>query len=723
MAPSLRRRSYLRAAGAAGAGSLVVPSSGAAVATAAGDGRNGERQDFVWLNGALTRNDRIFENVLAFMQRHGLAGIISAAETSRETAERIEPILARTGERDIPTWLASGCFKREFTAAQLVDDETAMATFLDRLATVTETYARHQPRGKFVCWHEAPLVSNWAEEDVPYEFAVRNMAVLGQDIFAAQKRRIQEVAPEVDVGVFVHFPYIAERHEFEQLTDGLRERGALPDFSFTDFYRGYREVENGVAAANRIVRDLIANARKHTDGRAVYYLGEDHTINNNYTPSKQAIRENHRAALGADGLGWYSRGQYRQTKRGFNPFIPNTGTVDDDRFTTLVGSRDRFQYAYRLSNASRQGVDPTNRFDLWLYGEDFEFYDHRLSLRAPDGWTFVGDFSGYLGAQYGGDGREWVSVFHGLSRDRFLADGTLAWRVDSRQEGDGATLDGVWAMPHDTANYVSEPAAVDLVRENDLDPYALGSHDESLPLDPGARVTRETPVGGVDRGLGELLYPRYAGVRDRLAAFERCDRFEPGRVVDLWVSGRGLAAGDIGDSLYTAVGDERVRLADRSAAVAATDRLAIFYGVERTVTDEYLDRALDFVVAAPEGEAPQPEQMLAMPYFGSGNFTSPERAAELVAADELAAERFAVASFGFFGREPDAEPTAAGSTLCSRDWRRSLPSTTTATFPEFTTAGDTVARRTRNAGTPGFGVAAALGALGAGALARLRGKL
>jgi hypothetical protein len=130
MSPSLRRRSYLRAVGAGAGGVAATGGSRGESAAVADD----DRQDFVWLNGALTGDDRIFENVLAFAERHDLAGIISAAGTTTETARKIRPILERTGEWDVPTWLASGCFRDEFGAGQLVEDEAAMAAFLDRLA-------------------------------------------------------------------------------------------------------------------------------------------------------------------------------------------------------------------------------------------------------------------------------------------------------------------------------------------------------------------------------------------------------------------------------------------------------------------------------------------------------------------------------------------------------------------------------------------------------------
>jgi len=100
--------------------------------------------------------------------------------------------------------------------------------------------------------------------------------------------------------------------------------------------------------------------------------------------------------------------------------------------TTDTVARDRFLYAWLSTLATRSDFDPADRFDLWLRGDAFSFYDRRVSASGNDGWAFLRDVDGYADGDYpyggGPDGN--VAVVRGLRRDRWLDGGALDLRIE-----------------------------------------------------------------------------------------------------------------------------------------------------------------------------------------------------------------------------------------------------------------------------------------------------
>lgn len=510
--PTVSRRNYLRVAGVA-AGAGLLPS----VASAAPDGlvenTDGDREDFLWVPGYLMEDppEKIqYDNLLAYARRHDLTAVITISRTIPETADRLEPLLQKATEYGVQCWFAGGCFRDDHNAPQLVNDSRARETFLNRLQLITEVYADYYPEGKVVVWHEAPLVSNWDPNGGWTYTAVRNMRDLGPEIFAWQMKTIKSVSDDIDVATFLHFPYVEPGGNFgnifSEIMADLTDLNALPDFTFTDFYRGYREPTVRQEGANAFLRRMMRNATEETNGQPVYNLAEDHTINNGYTPSKESIRMNLQAAFesGADGVGWYFRNNYRQTDDSLtpnDPFLPNVGGVTSEpNTTTLTFSRDRFQYAYDQTFASREGFNRNSVFNLWIHGYDMDKFEHRLWLKTADDWepeddrgsedeedsedheepkdndpdkedewVFIGDFNGYTDQEYvySGNDTEHVSIFHALDRDRFLGEeNTIEAKIQTDADSDGSELYAMYAVPFDANEYFSEPNAPDLLEQS-----------------------------------------------------------------------------------------------------------------------------------------------------------------------------------------------------------------------------------------------------------------
>ncbi|PSP88164.1 hypothetical protein BRC90_08435 [Halobacteriales archaeon QS_4_69_34] len=632
------------------------------------------RDDFLWAEQALWRDERVRENLFAYAGRHDLTAVIAQANANRADVGAVlrEP-LAAAREHGIEAWVNTGVLSR-ITAAAFVADAEKRATHLDRLGRAAAVYGEFFPEGRLVVWQEAPVGGEWIEGGAWNDRAREKMRELGPEVFAAQRQAIAAAAPDVDVGIFVHFPYIVDSKRpevFAALCDELDSRGALPDFAFVDFYRGWYEKTAGPATANDAVTSLVTNAREGVRGRDVLYLGGDHTINPKHTPAKQSLRMDLRASTGAgaDGLGWYARTNYRPTEQGFDPFVPNTAapaTVNGtSRASTVTFARDRYQYAYAALFETRAGFDPARRFDLWLAGTDVGFYDHRLSLRARSGeWVFVGDFSGYLGGTYPPDsGGSHVSIFRALDRGTFLgaADarghdagtatgragdgGTLKLEIETADESADATLASALVVPFDVGAYVSEPEATALLGEREIGAFALGEERVDASLEPGASLRLDVAVAdAAQRPLDALVNPGHGAVLERLRDAEASAGFDPGARFDLWIEAAGLDALERpAERLYLADGGTRQYVADAAVASSAAPGGAAFYGLDRSVLPDRLGgRDLAVEGDRRDGREVELKAAYAMPYFGSRNFVSAARALELVAGAHLEARTFSL---------------------------------------------------------------------------------
>jgi hypothetical protein len=625
----MRRRAFLQSAATA----ATVASAGDVAATdSARDHDDGGREDFVWTQGPVVADARMRDLYLALADRLDLAVVVSSPDaTDPGGVERVEAVLQAAADRDVPVWLNTGVLNAA-TAEEFVGDEDARRTELQGLRRIVGVYHEYEPEGRVILWQEAPVSGEWVAGGAWTAGSVDNLREYGPAVYAAQYRAVKAVSRGLDAGIFVHFPYVVDsKHPetFQDLAADIGDRGVVPDFAFTDFYRGYYEANTGAADANDAVRSLVSNARRGVGGRPVFYMGEPHTINNGYTPSKAAMAMDHRtaAAAGAAGLGWYPRPQYVRTRTGFDPYLPNDDDRDaagDPRATTATFARDRFQYAYARLAASRP--EARDRFDLWLDLDDADTFEHAVHLRG-DGWTHVGDAAGYLDAP---DGRH-VTVLRGLDRDRFARGGRVLVRVESRGR---ATLRALAAMPFAPDAFVSEWEATDLA-DRGLRPYALGYRDLDADLRPARTVAVTVRVSPPARPFDALVYPDHRDIRRALARFEARDGFDPDAHLDLWATGQGLDA----DALRGLPGDPP----GDAAAVVAHDDCAVLYGLPR---DPYLDAVRDA-----NADALPVDAAYAMPYAGLGAFRTGVDAGRAVESFPGDARTFSLAAVGGYSSE------------------------------------------------------------------------
>jgi hypothetical protein len=601
------------------------------------------REDFLWVWSGASAPLR--DNMLAYADRHGASvAYTPPGPTAPGVGEAIRPGLEAARSFGVDPWFNVGLFY-DVTAEEFVREGAARERHLAGLREVARVYDDVVGGGRVVLWQEAPVMGNWAAGEEWGQASVDNLREYGPAVFEAQRSALREANPDLEVGIFVHFPYLVDSKQpevFAGLADDLRERGAMPEFGFADYYRGWYEKDVGPDPADDAVRSLVSNAREHLDGREVFYMGQSHTINPGHTPSRQAMRSNLRAALeaGASGVGWYPAGAYKPTEQGFDPFVPNApdATFGDGPTFTPTFARDRFQYAYAATLGTRADVAREDRFDLWLHGHDWGFYDRRVEARSADGeWVFLGDAGGYLDGDYPHAGAR-TTVFRALARDRFAADGELELRIETGADADGGTLEAVVAMPWDPVDFVTAAAATALLDGGgDVGSVEIGRATPGRELPPGdaARVT--VPVEGDPGSLRPLVHPEHADVVRRLAAAEEREAVDPSARFDLWVAGSGLADPAAAPSLREAGGDA-VRPADASFVAVSTSETALFYGLER---DRFLRDGLALADDAARGT--RVEAAYAMPYAGRANFRPPAEAAALLTDQPGAAATFSVA--------------------------------------------------------------------------------
>lgn len=431
-----------------------------------------EPENFLWLFGRLYRDPAVFDDLVAFAGRHDLSVVLAPASVSQTPARRseIERALARLEAEGIPVLFNTGVFRASDgwpTGGVLLGDSSWRAAYVDSLQAMAALYLRYYPGGRVIVGHEDPLFSNWPERDAD------SYRRHGAAMFRLQRSAVRAVDPDARVGIFVLPSHVLDMYRV--FMPELRDGDALPDFSMIDRYRGYTDPSRGIAGTNAETEHLLREAARMTDGRPIFYLGQDHTINTGYTPSRRAIRENATAAIaaGVRGIGWYIRTRYVPTdsistlEGRVTPFQPLTGKVDRAEFNTFTGARDRFMFAY-LTTFEEQGVlDPEGRFDLWIHGTDMDLHEARVSVRDTAGsWRFLG----HVGATVGGrhdrapDDRRATVVFRGLRRSELLGGGPdpdpLQLRIAMEKHQDGLSLHGIYAMPYTpTDRFITEAEA------------------------------------------------------------------------------------------------------------------------------------------------------------------------------------------------------------------------------------------------------------------------
>jgi len=462
---------------------------------------------FMWLGGGTLFDEepKLVENLLHFARRHR----IIPYEAGAGDPQTLRTFLRRSREAGIErTWIEIRPRREETgdaTARTFAQELERRAETLARFRRLARIYRRYDPAlARITIFDEAPLgaFANIKGEEAPYRRSADRLRTYGPRAFAQMKKALESELPQAEVGVFLHHPHSAPPpqagpHSFiASFMEQAEARGATPDFIYSDLYRGYFRRGYGGERTDEYIRTLVA----HTDsvaaqyGADAYHLGQAHTIKLGYTPSRREIDANVRATLegGADGLGWYwpnyaaanrsspdSLGRPGGYDVSFDPFVPNAwGTVGPAG--SLYGtSKDRFVYSYLRVLEATGKLQPPRRFDLWLYGDDFDHVEHRLSLRTPgdSAWTFVGHFNpqqdagGYVeGARekymYSYDDRRHAVAFHGLRRARFLDNGRVEVKIETPGASDGSAVRAAYAMPYRrTRNYATEGEITHFIEE------------------------------------------------------------------------------------------------------------------------------------------------------------------------------------------------------------------------------------------------------------------
>ncbi len=632
------RRKYLLATGGLAASHLV----GQQVTTREASERHetrttdGRREDFLWFSEWLWRPESVRDGLFAFAHRHDLAVLLAPGSTTRATVDQLRPHLEAAAAFDLDVWLRLGV-PVDHPVETLVTDPAARETHLDRIRSVVRLHADLFDGGRVVLWEEAPVMGEWIDGGAWNVEARNAMLTHGPELFDRQRSAVREVA-DYPVGIFVHFPYVVDSKlpdVFPALIERLRDRGDVPDFGFTDFYRGWYEKDVGPGPADAAVRSLVANASDALNGRPVYYLGQAHTVNPEHTPSRQSIRSNLRASLaaGADGVGWYLRSNYVPTTQGFDPLVPNEvgAAFAAAPVGTLTVARDRFHYAWQATLATRPRFDPAERFDLWLVGDGVGFYDLEVWLEQTTGDpVFVGHVDGYVPGDYPyAPGGQTVSIVRGLRRDRFLRDG-LSLRVVPKNPGPDATLDRVLVMPCDPAHYLTEPQAERLLTDESDGPapveFGLGEATPGASLAGDGPVRVEIPIDDpTATGLAGLRFPEWVDAVERLRDVAASPDYDPENTFDLWIGGNGL---DAPGNPALREPDGGTSDLDRASAVAVgSAEAALYYGLDR---DRFTPGDGLFLVDVPNDW--RVDAIHAMPFAGTACFRPPDVVSRLLAS-------------------------------------------------------------------------------------------
>jgi hypothetical protein len=451
----------------------------------------------------LPADSLLFRTQLAFAERQNIVPYESGIHTPAD----LRRFLDATAEAGIErTWIEIGP-NDGMTAEAFATEPAARAATLERFRALARTYkARTPASARITIFDEAPLGAFTPPDTTSYTERVAAFREYGPKGFALMYRALKDVMPSAEVGVFLHHPHnaspeMAGAHSFiAEFMAEAEALGATPDFIYSDVYRGYFNRGYGVEATNNYITDVVRHTRRVADryGAEAYQLGQVHTIKLGYTPSQWEIDTNVRAMLRGrpDGLGWYwpnyastnhtkgpnGRPQAEGIDVSFDPFVPNSWGETGPAGTLFATSRDRFIYSYLRLQEATDRIQPRNRFDLWLYGHDFDHVEHRVHVR-PAGteadWRFVGainpqrDSSAYVEQArpehiYSYDDKWHAVVFHGLRRSRHLAPDSLARRLEvkitTRGDSDTSRFGAAYALPYRaTRHYATEEKATRLI--------------------------------------------------------------------------------------------------------------------------------------------------------------------------------------------------------------------------------------------------------------------
>lgn len=617
----------------------------------------------------------VLENTLRFAQRFGIRAYASGMHEP-EVLERFLRMCRDLGIEE--TWIEIKPVRAEIdsaTVTEFVRDPALRESTLERFREVARVYQRYYPESmRITIFDEAPYGGGFARRRDWQEFEE-----YGPRAFAYLYGAIKEVAPQAEVGIFLNHTFNAspamtgERAILESVVRQADELGARPDFIFSDVYRGYISRRWGMEKTNRYITDVVGNTRRVADlyGIEAHHLAQAHTIQIGYTPSRWELNETVDAVLAGrpHAVGWYwpnyastdyRRGASRDAMGtpvgydvSFDPFVPNAYGRVGPAGTLYGTARDRWTFAFLRVLEATGRIDPDERFDLWLYGDDFDHAEHTLYLKANashgGAWERIGHFNPQqdrdafydesreeLIRSY--DGKEHAVVFHALDRERYLApleegEHGFTMKVETAADADGSALHAVYVMPYrSTRDYETEERVTQLIQDQPrwVGVLALASHVRPRPLhlDPSRVFTHESRFSRpaqAEQDFERAWRDRVLEDRGAQRETDRSTRF------DLLVYGDGFGDGDHTVFLRSGRG-EWARLGTlEPAARGAAGAVAILPDLDRRrfLSDETQVR----IVSADGATAGEVRAFYAVPHTGSLDSAALARIASVIEDD------------------------------------------------------------------------------------------
>lgn len=160
---------------------------------------------------------------------------------------------------------------------------------------------------------------------------------------------------------------------------------------------------------------------------------------------------------------------------------------------------------------------PTERFDLVIYGFDFDPGEHELFLRSNldygAEWVSFGPID--PAPRHSDDDAGWTAVvFADISTERFLGqdfrESYLEVRIGTRSASDGSLLSAIYAMPHLARAPEAAPRIAHLIESDPVrvKHHSLASHVQPAPqtLGPGPDYVQhvQAPMKHTLPGVAEV---------------------------------------------------------------------------------------------------------------------------------------------------------------------------------------------------------------------------
>ena len=469
-----------------------------------------QKEVFMWVGAQKLQQARpaTLENMLLFARRFD---IIPYSSGMHDT-EKLEGFLSLCRDLGIErTWIEVGP-GRELTIEQFVHNRDARQKVLERFKAIARVYKRYYPEfARITLFDEAPLGAfKRPSPSMSYSALFEEYMEYGPEAFAHLYQAIKEVIPYAQVGIFMHHPHNASPEmaaDYSAIHDFVarcKDQAALPDFIFSDVYRGYFTRGYGMEKTNQYITDVCRYtsevAKEH--GIKAYQLGQMHTIKLGYTPARIEIDQNVEAMLQGhiDGMGWYwpnyaSTNYTRTSGNGigeplayqisYRPFVPNAWGKTGPAGSVYATSKDRFVYSYLRMAETNGRLHHTTHFDLWIHGFDFDHAEHKVYIKTSgkrgSQWELIGHFNPQHDREAYEEGArskyiysyhdKWHALaFHGLSRNKYLSgEGEQRHaqvRIETSRQSDGSLLSAIYIMPYrPTRNYLTEDQVTRLIED------------------------------------------------------------------------------------------------------------------------------------------------------------------------------------------------------------------------------------------------------------------